>query len=93
VSVPPKTAQSPVAFAAPVGGDWEDGVWRVNFTVAGAPAGGGAFWLAGDPDRYDFASDMAKGAAAAAAAAANPSVQPAPAAPAKPAPAAPPRKK
>ena len=50
VNVPPKTAQVPVQFAAPVGGDWEDGVWRVNFTVAGAPAGGGAFWLAGDPE-------------------------------------------
>ena len=40
VNVPPKTAQVPVAFAAPVAGDWEDGVWRVNFAVAGAPAGG-----------------------------------------------------
>jgi TonB family protein len=98
VNVPPKTAQVPVQFASPVGGDWEDGVWRVNFAVAGTPAGGGAFWLAGDPERYDFAADMAKGAVAAAASAANPGIQPAPAAPAKPAaakpaPAAPPRKK
>ena len=94
VNVPPKTAQVPVQFAAPVGGDWEDGVWRVNFTVAGAPAGGGVFWLAGDPERYDFASDMAKGAAAAAAASAAGTAQaPAPPAAARPAPAATPRRK
>lgn len=93
VNVPPKTAQVPVAFTAPVGGDWEDGVWRVNFAVAGAPAGGGAFWLAGDPDHYDFASDMAKSAAAAAASAASGGAIPPPAAPSKSAPAAPPRRK
>jgi TonB family protein len=90
VNVPPKTGQVPVAFAAPVAGDWEDGVWRVNFAVAGAPAGGGAFWLAADPDHYDFASDMAKSAAAVASAAAG--AAPA-AAPSKSAPAAPPRRK
>lgn len=93
VSVSPKTAQIPVAFSAPVAGDWEDGVWRVNFAVAGAPAGGGAFWLARDPDHYDFASDMARSAEAAAAASAAGGPPPAPAPPAKRAPAAPTRRK
>lgn len=91
VNVPPKTAQVPVAFSARVGGDWEDGVWRVNFAVSGDPAGGGAFWLAGDPDHYDFPSDMAKSAAAAAAIPAGASPPPAP--PPRTAPPAPPRRK
>ncbi len=93
VSVAPKTAQIPVAFAVPVGGDWEDGVWRVNFSVAGAPAGGGVFWLAGDPDHYDFASDMAKSAAAAAAFSAGASAPPAAAPAPKRTPAPAPRRK
>ena len=92
VNVPPKTAQIPLAFTAPVGGDWEDGVWRVNFAVAGDPAGGGAFWLAGDPEHYDFASETAKNAGAAAASAEQ-GLGPPPAAPSKSAPASSPRRR
>ena len=57
--------QPPVAVAAgatevrfpvvaPIGNDWEDGVWALQFTVNGLPAGGGQFWLAGDPDHFQF---------------------------------------
>ncbi len=57
--------QPPVAVAAgarelrfpvvaQIGKDWEDGVWSLTFTVNGSPAGGGQFWLAGDPDHFHF---------------------------------------
>lgn len=57
--------QPPVAVAAgatevrfpvvaQIGKDWEDGVWALQFTVNGLPAGGGQFWLAADPDHFKF---------------------------------------
>jgi TonB family protein len=57
--------QPPVAVAAgateahfpvvePIGKDWEDGVWALQFTVNGLPAGGGQFWLAADPAHFRF---------------------------------------
>jgi TonB family protein len=57
--------QPPVAVAAgatevrfpvvaAIGNDWEDGVWALKFTVNSLPAGGGQFWLAGDPDHFQF---------------------------------------
>ena len=57
--------QPPVAVAAhatevrfpvvaQIGNDWEDGVWALKFTVNGLPAGGGQFWLAADPDHFQF---------------------------------------
>jgi hypothetical protein len=45
-------------FDAPVGKDWEDGVWKLQFTVNGAAAGSGQFWLAGDPSHYDFVTAL-----------------------------------
>ena len=57
--------QPPVAVAAgatevripivvPIGKDWEDGVWALQFNVNGLPAGGGQFWIAADPDHFHF---------------------------------------
>jgi hypothetical protein len=46
------------SFAAPIGADWQDGVWRLHFTADGVDAGGGQFWLAGDPARFDFATAL-----------------------------------
>jgi protein TonB len=56
----------PIVFSAPVGSDWEDGIWSLQLTVADTPAGGGQFWLAGNPEKVDFAALAAKNAAAAA---------------------------
>ena len=64
VAVTAKAGQAPIVFTAPVGGDWEDGVWLVQFLVANAAAGGGQFWLAGDPERFDFRGELARRAAA-----------------------------
>jgi TonB family protein len=88
-SVPAKAnAQSvPIAFSAPVGSDWEDGIWTVQLTLADVPVGGGQFWLAGDPEHFDFASLATKNAAVAAeaptVAVPGPTKLPAPAAPAR----------
>jgi TonB family protein len=54
VSVNPKAAQVKIPFTPAVGADWEDGVWLVRFQVDAKDAGGGQFWLAGDPDHYQF---------------------------------------
>jgi TonB family protein len=54
----------PVSFSYPIGADWEDGIWNVLISVGDGPAGGGQFWLAGDPEHFDFAGLAAKNAAA-----------------------------
>lgn len=54
----------PVSFSSPIGADWEDGIWNVQISVGDGPAGGGQFWLAGDPERFDFVALAAKNAAA-----------------------------
>ena len=54
LSVEPKHTDVKVSFSSPVSADWPDGVWRVRFTVDGVEAGNGQFWLAGDPEHYDF---------------------------------------
>jgi TonB family protein len=54
VALKPKHPEIKVSFSPPVGADWEDGIWRIAFTVDGADAGSGQFWLAGDPARFDF---------------------------------------
>jgi len=58
VKVKPGQQEAKFAFDAPVGKDWEDGVWKVQFTASGGDAGGGQFWLAGDPVHYDFVSAL-----------------------------------
>jgi len=54
VTAPAKAAAVNVRFSANVGGDWEDGVWLLRFLADKADAGGGQFWLAGDPEHYHF---------------------------------------
>jgi hypothetical protein len=58
ISVEPKKTEMKVSFSSPVAGDWPDGGWRLRFTVDGADAGNGQFWLAGDPDHFDFATAL-----------------------------------
>jgi TonB-like protein len=58
VVVEPKHSDVKVSFSSPVGADWPDGVWRLRFTADGADAGSGEFWLAGDPERFDFAAAL-----------------------------------
>jgi len=43
-----------IGAVAEIGKDWEDGVWAVKFTVDGSSAGGGLFWLAADPEHFQF---------------------------------------
>lgn len=56
VTVPANASEVRVPFAAPVGGTWEDGIWGLRFTADGLEAGGGQFWIAGDPATFDFAA-------------------------------------
>lgn len=72
VSVPASASQVPLTFTAPVGADWEDGIWLVQFSVANAPAGGGQFWLAGNPETFDFRGELSRRASAGTAPAARP---------------------
>jgi hypothetical protein len=60
IALKPASQVVKFSFAAPVGADWEDGVWRLRFAVDGADAGGGQFWLARDPARFDFAAALRK---------------------------------
>ncbi len=54
VTVNPKAADVKIPFTPAIGADWEDGVWLLRFRVEGKDAGGGQFWLAGDPEHYQF---------------------------------------
>ncbi len=54
VTVNPKAAEVKIPFTPEVGADWEDGVWLLRFQVDTKDAGGGQFWLAGDPEHYQF---------------------------------------
>jgi len=47
-----------VPVVANVGADWEEGVWSLRFLADGREAGGGQFWLARDPSRFDFATAL-----------------------------------
>ncbi len=59
-SLAAKAASLPVVFTAPVGRDWEDGIWMLRFRVDKANAGTGQFWLARNPDAFDFAAALKK---------------------------------
>ena len=54
LQVKPGTKEVKIPFTEVVRPDWEDGVWLVRFVVNNADAGGGQFWLAGDPEHYHF---------------------------------------
>jgi len=54
VQVPAKATEVRIPIVAQIGSDWEEGVWLLRFLVDGNGAGGGQFWLADDPSRFDF---------------------------------------
>ena len=54
LQVKPKTSEVKIPLTQAIGSDWEDGVWVVRFVVNNADAGGGQFWLAGDPEHFHF---------------------------------------
>jgi hypothetical protein len=56
--LPGKAARIKVPFSAPIGRDWEDGVWMLRFQADRKNAGTGQFWLARDPDHFDFAAAL-----------------------------------
>jgi hypothetical protein len=60
VVVPANATDVRVSVVAPVGADWEEGVWTLWFLADGSEAGGGQFWLARDPSRFDFAAALQK---------------------------------
>jgi len=60
VLVPANSTELKVSFSVPVPADWEDGVWILRFFLSDEDAGGGQFWLAKDPDRFDFGAKMPK---------------------------------
>jgi len=54
VAVPAKAADVKIPIVASVGVDWPEGVWIMRFSTDGKEAGGGQFWVARDPNRFDF---------------------------------------
>jgi TonB family protein len=58
--IPANATELNVPVVVPIGSDWEDGIWMLRFFVSDADAGGGQFWLAKDPSKFDFASKMPK---------------------------------
>ena len=54
ITVNAKAAEVKIPFTPAVAADWEDGVWLLRFQVDAKDAGGGQFWLAGDPEHYRF---------------------------------------
>jgi TonB family protein len=60
IAVPAKGIKTKLAFSSAVGSDWEDGIWMLRFRVDKRNAGTGQFWLARDPDKFDFAAALRK---------------------------------
>lgn len=58
--LPANGARARVEFSAPIGRDWEDGIWMLRFKGDKRLAGTGQFWLARDPDTFDFAAALEK---------------------------------
>ena len=54
VAVPANATEVRIPVVANIGADWEEGVWMLRFTVNGAGAGAGQFWLASDPAHFQF---------------------------------------
>ncbi|HEV8232054.1 MAG TPA: hypothetical protein VGQ75_06885, partial [Thermoanaerobaculia bacterium] len=60
VAVPANAADVKVPLVASVVADWDEGVWILRFLADGQDAGGGQFWVARDPSRFDFAAALRK---------------------------------
>jgi hypothetical protein len=60
VTVPGGVADVKVPIVAAIASDWPEGIWFLNFFADAREAGGGQFWLARDPSRFDFASAAQK---------------------------------
>ena len=58
MTVPGKGTSIKTPFSVPVGKGWEDGIWMLRFQIDKKSAGMGQFWLAADPDRFDFAAAL-----------------------------------
>lgn len=58
VTVVAKATEVRVPMVASVGSDWPEGVWVLRYLADGKDAGGGQFWLARDPSRFDFAAAL-----------------------------------
>ncbi|HEU5248549.1 MAG TPA: energy transducer TonB [Thermoanaerobaculia bacterium] len=58
ISVPARATEVRVPVVASVGSDWPEGVWILRFLADGKDAGGGQFWLARDPSRFDFGAAL-----------------------------------
>ena len=58
MTVAAKATEVRVPMVASVGTDWPEGVWILRFLADGTDAGGGQFWLARDPSRFDFAAAL-----------------------------------
>ena len=56
VAVPAKAAEVKIPIVASVGTDWPEGVWIMRFSTDAKEAGGGQFWVARDPNRFDFST-------------------------------------
>ena len=54
IFVPAHVAEFRIPVIAKIGPHWEEGVWALVFTVEGAGAGYGQFWLARDPATFRF---------------------------------------
>lgn len=54
VAVPANAADVKIPIVASVAADWPEGVWIMRFSVDAREAGGGQFWVARDPNRFDF---------------------------------------
>ena len=54
VAVPANATEVKIPVVAPVPADWEEGVWLLRFKADGAFAGAGQFWLASDPEHFQF---------------------------------------
>ncbi|MEO8349125.1 MAG: energy transducer TonB, partial [Acidobacteriota bacterium] len=54
VAVPANAADVKIPVVAAVAADWPEGVWIMRFSADTKEAGGGQFWVARDPNRFDF---------------------------------------
>lgn len=58
LKVPARATGIKLPFSASVGRDWEDGIWMLRFQADKRMAGTGQFWLARDPDHFDFVAAL-----------------------------------